>query len=174
MSYTETLALLAVSTETAVVDLHARFEAGEFTEEVFVALAVAALVQADARGTGLADLALATTLSAQQGQPVPTVGLAPTGNPGRLRTAVLAALSAAVAAEALGVTARAETLASAQDAYARGMRAHEVAYWTRVLNGGACELCQDLAGDVLPASADMYHHKGCGCTQRPIKKGEAA
>ena len=60
-------------------------------------------------------------------------------------------------------------LASAQEASGAAVKAHG-APWKRRLNRGACELCQDLAGVSLPSHADMYRHKGCGCTQRPIKK----
>ena len=48
------------------------------------------------------------------------------------------------------------------------MTARGVPGWTRVLNQGACVLCRDLAGPVLPGDAPMYHHKGCGCAQRPV------
>ena len=54
------------------------------------------------------------------------------------------------------------------------MRQQGIPAWTRVLNGDACELCQSLAGDVLPGDAEMYHHKGCGCTQRPVLNPERA
>ena len=67
------------------------------------------------------------------------------------------------------VETRAEVLDAAQTASGRAVRA-QGADWTRRLNRGACELCQDLAGDTLPSHAEMYRHKGCGCTQRPIKK----
>ena len=71
--------------------------------------------------------------------------------------------------ERFRLNTRDEVLASAQEASGRAVRRHG-ARWTRRLNRGACALCQDLAGDVLPSHAEMYRHKGCGCTQRPIKK----
>lgn len=173
--YTETLATLAASAEAALVALLARWEAGQITEAQFRALAVAALLRAGARGVGMADLALAAFLSVEAGKAVPTVGLAlPADAPGRYSTAVGAFLAGTVTAEAAGVLGRSEALATAQDAYSDGMRQHGVEAWTRVLNSSACELCQDLAGDVLPASADMYHHKGCGCTQQPVTGRESA
>ena len=67
------------------------------------------------------------------------------------------------------IETRAEVLDATQTASGAAVKAHG-APWERRLNRGACELCQDLAGDVLPSHADMYRHKGCGCTQRPIKK----
>lgn len=172
-SYTETLAVLAASTETDVVALHDRWDTGEITEAQFVALATVALVHAAARGTALADLALAAALSVQRHEPVPTLGLDPPADATRTaETAVRDTLASAAylagAASAVAVLGRSHTLAVAQDAYAQGMRRQGVQTWTRVLNGGACELCHDLAGDVLPVSADMYHHRGCGCTQQPL------
>jgi len=172
-TYTETLAAFASATETTVLALHGRYETGEITEAQFVALATAALIRAGAQGAALADLALAASLSVQRQLPVPTLGLTlPDDAPEAARAAVTDTLHGQSyrvdAVAAVAVLGRAEALASAQDAYAAGIRQHGVSGWTRVLNGGACELCQDLAGPVLPASADMYHHRGCGCTQQPI------
>lgn len=173
MTYTDTLAMLAASTEESVVALYERFLAGELTEAEFVELATAALAAGEARGAALADVALATTLSVQRGTAVPTVGLAAIPVREMARKAITEALLApGDATEALRVNVRAETLAAAQDAYGEGMRQQGVESWTRVLNSGACPLCHDLAGDVLPASAEMYHHKGCGCTQRPVDNEE--
>ncbi len=171
--YTETLAAFATATETTVLALHGRYETGQITEAQFVALATAALVRAGAQGAALADLALAASLSVQRKRPVATLGLTlPAGAPDTARTAVTDTLNGeryrVDAVAAVAVLGRAEALASAQDAYGAGMRQHGVTGWTRVLNGGACSLCQDLAGPVLPTSAEMFHHKGCGCTQQPI------
>lgn len=169
-TYVETLNAFADAAGDKLAALWDRLEAGDITGEEFVALATAALVQAAARGVALADLGLAATLSVQQGQAVPAVGLGlPEATPILLAAAVAAVRAKPDATrDDAHVTGRAETLAAAQDAYSEGMRAHQVSAWTRVLNAGACELCQDLAGDVLPGHAEMYHHKGCGCTQRPI------
>ncbi|NLE82333.1 MAG: hypothetical protein GX610_22705 [Rhodococcus sp.] len=167
--YTDTLNALATSTETAVVALYERFLAGDITEAEFVELGTVALEVANARGAALADLALATQLSVQRKEPVPTVGLSSTRTKTVARQAILDALTEdGDATEAVRVAVRAETLAGAQDAYHEGMQEQGVKAWTRVLNSGACKLCQDLAGDVLPGHAEMYHHKGCGCSQKPV------
>lgn len=71
------------------------------------------------------------------------------------------------------IDTRAEVLQAAQDANGAAVRAHRTP-WTRALNSGACPLCHDLAGETLPASARMYTHKGCGCTQKPTMKGMPA
>lgn len=173
MTYTDTLAVLAASTETTVVALHQSWREDLITDAEFVALAAAALLRGHARGVALADVALAAALSLRRRTVVAPIGLdLPTGASGAARAAVETTLASQPyqldAVAAVAVLGRSHALAAAQDAYAAGMRAHGVQRWTRVLNAGACELCQDLAGDVLPASADMYHHKGCGCTQQPV------
>jgi len=173
VSYTETLAAFASATETTILALHARYETGEITGAQFVALAAAALIRAGAQGAALADMALSASLSVQRKRPGPALGLTlPDDAPVNTRAAVADTLNGEPyrldPLAAVAVVGRAEALASAQDAYGAGMRQHRVSGWTRVLNGGACALCQDLTGPVLPASAQMYHHKGCGCTQQPI------
>jgi len=173
MTYTETLALLASVAETRAVAVFTRWESGEVTDEEFVALATAVLRRECARGVALADVALATVLSVSQGSPVLPVALdLPGGHENQLRTAARATVAAGLTRDAVGVLARSETLAASQDAYGEGMRRQGVPAWTRVLNGDACELCQDLAGDVLPGHAEMYHHRGCGCTQQPVLNTE--
>lgn len=69
------------------------------------------------------------------------------------------------------IDTRAEVLQAAQDANGDAVRTHGTP-WTRALNSGACPLCQDLAGDVLPPAARMHTHKGCGCTQKPVNTKE--
>ncbi len=169
MTYTETLAKLATDVERQVAAAYAAHEAGRLTETEFVAVAAAFVAAGANRGTGLADVALAATVSTMTSRPVPTVGVLPASvdHAGPVR-ALLARDDLPDVGARLGTHARAETLSAAQDAYGEAMTRQGVPAWTRVLNSGACELCQDLAGDVLPGDAPMYHHKGCGCTQRPV------
>lgn len=172
MTYTETVNAFAAAVGEQMSALFDRLAAGEITGEQFVALATALLTRAAAQGVALADLGLASTLSVQRDGPVPALGLAvPEDKPGALAVVAGALLAAEATRDAAAVTGRAETLAASQDAFGEGLRAHGVQSWTRVLNGGACELCRALAGPILPASTDMYHHKGCGCSQRPIEEG---
>ena len=171
MSYTETLDRLATATEKQLVAAWTSWQEGLITEADFYAVATAYLAAAQNRATALADTALAAFLTATLGKPVPALGMVPAEVDHRDD------LRAAVSDETdpggrVGRTGRAVALAAAQDAYSDGMRVHGVPAWTRVLNGGACELCRDLAGAVLPGHAEMYHHPGCGCTQRPILNPE--
>lgn len=49
----------------------------------------------------------------------------------------------------------------AQDGRAKG--------WRRVLGGGGCDFCQELAGRVYPRdNADFEAHGKCGCTSEPV------
>jgi hypothetical protein len=174
---TETMARFAQRVEDDLVALHNRLDVGELTMPDFVALATVLLVRARAAGVAVADLALAAELSVLLGRAVPALGLPV---PDELLTTAHAAVEDTVtspqyqvnAAAAVAVLGRSQALEAVQDAYTEGLRERRVPAWTRVLNGGACGLCADLAGDVLPGHAEMYHHKGCGCSQRPIMEGE--
>lgn len=171
MTYTETLGKLATQTEDQLTAAYKSWTDGLIDEADFYAVATAYLAAATNRATALADTALAAYLSTVLGKPVPTLGMVPPvadATPD-LRDAVN---DQSDPGGRVGRTGRAVALAAAQDAYGAGMAQHGVPAWTRVLNADACKLCQDLAGDVLPGTAQMYHHAGCGCTQRPILNTE--
>jgi hypothetical protein len=172
--YTETLDKLATATEAQVLAAFASWQAGRLTLAAFLAVAATYLSAAGSKATALADTALATYLTAHTGTMVPVLGLVPTDVDQRPALATIAATTGADLADKSATHARATTLATAQDAYGDAMTTRGIPAWTRVLNSGAGALCQDLAGDVLPGPAPMYHHKGCGCTQRPIPEGETA
>lgn len=168
MTYVDTLDRFATGVEDDLARLR------EDTDpDVFGPLAATLLVAAVSRAVALADVALAAALSVLRGSPVAPVGLAvPGAAPAALVAAVRDLLTgpqyAADPARAVRVLARAEVLAAAQDAYSDGLVRHRVPGWTRVTNLGACAMCRDLTGAVLPADVPMYHHKGCGCVQRPV------
>lgn len=168
MTYTETLDRLATATERQVVAAFESWQEGLIDLADFLAVADAYLNASENRATALADLALAAYLSAARGTAVPTLGLVPPETDHRPELATVAALTGVDLTAKIAATARDIPLARAHAAYGEAMTRRGVPGWTRVLNGGACELCQDLAGDVLPGSVEMYHHKGCGCTQQPV------
>lgn len=168
MTYTETLDKLATATERQVVAAYESWQAGRITQDEFLAVAAAFLSAAGNKATGLADVALAAFLTLDIGKAVPTLGLIPPDVDHRPALAAIIAMTGVVLADQLGTEARSVTLARAQDAYGEAMTQRHIPGWTRVLNGGACPLCVDLAGDVLPGSAEMFHHRGCGCTQQPV------
>ncbi len=167
MSYTETLDRLASATEAQLLAAWDAWQDGRLTEDQFRAVALGYLDAAANRGAALADVALSTYLSVVIGTAVAPVGLTPAARDHAPD------LDAALADDhdtrgRMGRTGRAVALAAAQDAYSDGMREHDVPAWTRVPNSGACQMCRDLSGTVLPASTPMYHHLGCGCTQQPV------
>ncbi|MGV9792402.1 hypothetical protein [Gordonia sp. NPDC003422] len=170
MSYTDTMAALADSTDARVQALYARHERGEITEEQFVALATAVVSQGESRAVSLADVALAATLTAATSALRVPVGMLPTVNDASTSVAevIREALADPDPPVKLTINVRDRVLDTAQRSYGTAMRRQGVRHWTRRLNSGACELCRDLAGDVLPTEADMYRHKGCGCSQKPI------
>ena len=172
MTYTETLDKLATTTAAQVDAAFRSWQQGLITQADFLAVAAAYLTAAGNQGTALADVALAVWLSVELGEAVPVLGLLPRQVDHRPELATIAALVGIDLAQRFATYARATTLATAQDAYGQAMTVRGVPGWTRVLNAGACELCQDLAGDALPGDAPMYHHKGCGCTQRPVLNRE--
>lgn len=166
MSYTDTLDQFGDQVGQQVGTAYASYQEGTITEEEFVAIVLAYLAAADAIATGMADAALAGFLSAAQGYPVPPLGTPPPSFDHEPRVRELLAEGADV--DQWTSYGRGSALASAQDAYGDAMVEREIPGWTRVLEPGACPLCRDLAGVVLPAKAPMYHHAGCGCTQRPV------
>ncbi len=159
---TDLLGSLAQRAADRLAVLWDRWEARELTREEFIASAVAVLGVSRARAVALADLGAAADMTQATGAVVAPLGLAP---PAVVGTAVLADLDSRGAAEVEG---RAQTLTAAQDAHHEALQTHGAQGWVRVLNAGACVLCRDLAGDVLPISATPYHHKGCGCSTRPV------
>lgn len=170
---TETLGKLASATEDALVALEDARADGVLPQAKFEAACLLVLLKAKLTGVQLADLALSAELTRLRKRVVNPLGLslpddAQDTAQAALRDTLDSPQYAVNAAAAVAVLGRSETLAAAQEATSDGLIVHGVEGWTRDLNEGACELCRDLAGDVLPASARMYHHKGCGCTQRPV------
>lgn len=167
---TDTLGRTAQRVADQLTALHARYEAGRITREEFVALALAFLDAARARAVALADLALAAELSRLRRTVVNPVGLEPP--PPLTEDIVTDTLDSEPyrldALAAVAVLGRAVTLDAAQQATQDGMRAHEVRYWTREPNAGACEVCEDLADGLVSVEEVMWTHKGCGCAQRPV------
>lgn len=174
---TEVMARGADKVSAAVVALHKRYEEGELTLAQFKALARAELVRAQARGIALASLGVAADLTRLRKSVVPATGLS---LPESAESSASALVQSTIDGEpykldplaAIAVMGSAHYLEAVQEATGRALESHGARYWVRVLNEGACELCEILAEDTLPASATMYHHKGCGCSQQPVDEKE--
>ncbi|MBA5846264.1 hypothetical protein [Gordonia amicalis] len=172
-AYADRVTALAQSTSEAVQALYDRFLAGELTEELFVELAITALTVNDHRAATLADVGVAAVLTAQLRTVALPVGI-PAPNPPKslLRNLIREALDDPDPRTKLETAARGRTLETARECYASGLRRHEVQFWKRVPNSGACPACQNLAGTVLPIDTPMWHHTGCACTQQPATPTE--
>lgn len=176
MSLHDTMDKLSAQAQEAVLKLFGRWSEGDITDAQFKALAAAALARYGAKGQAVADVALTASLTSLIGSVIVA-----TGDMDDPTDGALAAVTDTLESEAfdrdpsaaVAVMGSAFALAAMQDAYSKGMQNQGVELWVRVPNPGACEMCQDLADAYLPASVDMYHHKGCGCIQQPVKMKEA-
>lgn len=157
----------------AAQDVHARWEAGELTDEQFVALAAAVVVRANTRATVLADVILARELTELVGSQVGPLGLTlPKGEPARLRAAftTLTGTDGPVGARVVRVADN-EPKTAAATARGEGIkRSPRTTGWTRSASGIACKACRGLTGTVLSTNTAMWRHTGCSCTQTPVTK----
>lgn len=177
MTYRDQLQRLGETTANRVVVVFDDYSSGDLTLDEAVALIAAIIAKANGTAVALADLSLAATLMLQTGQPVPTLGLLPpTEDPDRLLKAAATLLAVEhLTTERVARLGRSEPLESAARAYSDGIRQNPaVTGWTRQVSPNACQVCQDLAGDVLPDTVPMYHHTGCTCTPIPVTKETAA
>lgn len=184
MTYVDKLRALGASTEASVAALFDRYVAKAVTGPEFVATAAATIAKANARAVVMADLSLAATLMLELGKPVAALGLAPRRDDvDRLTKAATTLLAAEADPRArIARLARVEPLDAAGNAYSDAIaRREEVSGYRRGVSADGCELCQwlakthlDPAGYVYPAKQKMNRHKGCTCTQIPVRKGQRA
>lgn len=176
--FADRLAELAASTDRRVMALYDSYEAGRITAEEFIDLAEQVLDAGSERATAVADNAAAVAAGAALGRV-----LLPLGS---LRPSV-AELAREVDAQdpvgrplrtlledrsAISVEAQDRVKVTGQAVFKKALAKHGVKKWRRVLDGGACELCQSLAKAELPIAARMYRHRNCGCTTQPITPKE--
>lgn len=175
MSYREAITALSGRAEDAALDLYARWEAGDLTDEQFEALLAALVARYNGRACAVADLALAATVSVALRRAVAPLGIAPPATDVKrlqraartLREAIPATPDPAARVARL---ARSEPLTTAARAYSDGMaRSRHVEGWTRGLSPNACQLCRWWwrDGRVWPKTHPMPTHKGCTCTPIP-------
>lgn len=173
MTYQATVHRLADTTEDALMKALDGNLSGDLSDFDMRVHMVRVLMMARHTAVALADTAVAAELSRLWGRFVAPIGLEDVW-PGE---AAMQAVDETVASDqwkvnaaaAIAVMGRAQVTETTQTTYQTGMAEHGVEYWTRDVEPNACELCQDLADGIMPTSTPMYHHKGCGCTQKPIK-----
>ncbi len=181
MTLRDVLSRLTATTEAAIHDLWRKHQDGYLNEEMFTALAAAAIARANARAVTAGDVSVAIALTIQLGRAVAPVGLTPRDESERLGAAIGTVLAADVAyastvdeqaeskALRLGRLATAEPVSAAQGAMTEAMQRQPVEGWTRGLSRGACPLCQSWAdGEVRPAGVEMASHPGCSCVPQPV------
>lgn len=177
MTYRDQLQQLGDATANRVLAVYASYDEGLIDHDETVALIAAIIAKANGTAVALADLSLAATLMLATGRPVPTLGLLPPpDDPDRLLKAAATLLAVEhLTTERAARLGRSEPLEAAARAYSEGIRQNPtVTGWTRQVSPDACQVCQDLAGTVLPDSVPMYHHTGCTCTPVPITKETAS
>lgn len=172
MSLHDVMGKLSEQAQDATLRLWERWEAEEITEAEFRALAGAALAQYGAKGSALADAALAASLTVMIGSVMVTTGELQDPSEGAAAAVDETLGSEAFQrdpANAVAVMGSAFALASMQESFGRGMKSQGVELWVREPNPGACEMCTDLADVYLPVTVEMFHHKGCVCIQKPVQ-----
>lgn len=66
-----------------------------------------------------------------------------------------------------------ETLNSHRKSLHAAIRQQGFAYWERVVQDDACEICAPLAGEVQPVSVGFRDHPGCRCSLKPHGEPES-
>ena len=166
-----------------VETLLAQLQAGDISYQQFVAEAVGAIVQAQARAASIGDVGMAALLTRQLGRLVPPVGLGPTrADPARMRRALRTWWIAAPVTVGLwesrkarlGRIAVAETAAQLQDTMQQAMVRQGVRGWVRATDVNPCPLCIELAdGKVRPVTVKMARHEACVCWPQPATLRES-
>lgn len=165
-------ARVADDTEAKVRALFARHERGELNRSELVVELAVLLRTSTAVAIALADKYTALELGKLPGGWVPDDDEA-------ADEAVLAEVHAAYPDEvdadhraavlsALVVAGRAVTLDALQKGRTMALKGHDVRYWRRSPEAGACEVCEDLADGIVPIAQVMWTHRGCGCGQDPV------
>lgn len=177
MSYRDLLVRLGDRTATQVVAVVESWQEGDLDHDEAVGLIASIIAKANGAAVAIADLSLASTIMLQTGRPTATLGLVPPEDePSRLAKAATTLLAVEnLTSDRAARLGRSEPLEAAARAYSDGIRASDdVAGWTRSVSPTACQICQDLAGTVLPDSVPMYHHTGCTCSPMPVFKEDTA
>lgn len=181
MSLRSRLRDLSDESQTAVLDLFDRWQAGGLTEAQFTAAVAAVIARANGRAIRTADRAAAIQLSRLFRRQVrPSADELPdmrsrisdgvtTLLAERPQIATTAALLAVSQRQRLARLARNEPLQRGQEKVQEMFGRHD-AGWTRAVGGDACPLCQRWDdGEVRPASIPMPRHTGCSCVQVPAR-----
>lgn len=174
--YQDTTAALAADSEQRVAAAYALLAAGQLGRAEAVEMMAGIVNRANAAAVVLADAGIAVQIEQASAVATPLLGIIADDDTERLAAAVETILTGdGDTAMQLSRLARAEPLSATQQASCAAMSAHRgIAGWVRVLNAGACELCQWWAhGDRLyPVDQSFRSHPGCNCSARIMLTGK--
>lgn len=149
---------------------------GTLTLAQFKSRATAEVAKANAAGVGLADIGLAAEITKALGTPTAPLGLEPDDvqlDQDRMADNIDRILNGdwddEDPSDALGDWAASEPYLTVATSVQRGMAAHGIERWVRVLTGTSCPVCVGWA-DGIARSVDtpMARHIGCDCIQAPV------
>lgn len=148
--------------------LWTRHEDGDLDFTEYTALSSAVIAQAAQQARAIGDLSVAAQLSKLNQQiEVATGETVDDDLPGEAAAAIREQTGTQSfdndPGPAMGVAGAAFVMAAMQASIQRSMRSNKVEYFTRTANPDASDICTEMAGVTLPASVEMWHHKGCLC-----------
>lgn len=175
MTYQDALNSLAEDTQNRVAKVVAAYLAGHLAGVEFEAVIAAIILTAQDRGAVIADLSLASQVTAGTGKAIPVQGRLNPNRPEQVRAVIRTTIEASRTDDELATRlariADNEPRYVARDTYQKSLQAsRDVEGWTRGLDSDPCQLCvwwwRD--GRVWPKNYPLQHHKGCQCTQVPV------
>jgi len=145
-----------------------RYESEDIDFEEFTALATAVITRAAQRARAIGDLSVAAQLTQLTRQIAVPSGVEPDETIPSEASAAIREQTETQSYDhdprtAMGIAGAAVVMAAMQKGISDAMRTNRVEYFTRTANPGACEICTEMEGVVLPADVPMWHHKGCMC-----------
>lgn len=145
-----------------------RYESEDIDFDEFTALATAVITRAAQRARAIGDLSVASQLTRLTRQIAVPSGVEPDESIPSEASAAIREQTETQAYDqdprtAMGVAGAAVVMTAMQQGISDAMRTNRVEYFTRTTNPGACDICEEMAGVVLPADVPMWHHKGCMC-----------
>lgn len=145
-----------------------QYDTGDIDYNDFTALATTVITREAQRARAIGDLSVASQLTQLRRQIAVPSGIGPDDNipaeaAASLREQTETDIYDQDPSTAMGIAGAAVVMAAMQKGIADSMRTNRVEYFTRTANPGACEICTDMAGEVLPSHVEMWHHRGCQC-----------
>lgn len=181
MALRDRLRALSARTQSDVLGLFERWQAGVISRDEFVAAAAAVIARANGRAVQFADRSAAIQLSRLLRTEVPVEPFDLGDQRSRIGDGLTTLLDedpdiaedrrelAESQRRRLSRMSRNEPLQRGQEAFQAALVASAVG-WVRVTGPNACPLCEQWDdGEVRRATVRMPRHTGCSCVQRPAR-----